>query len=371
MKTPKEKWLEELKPSSAGQYKNRFQDFLDWIGTTDEEIYKEWKTTEDRDEFIKKWSSIALRYYRYWVEKTGKVNTARGQVTAVRSFFASQCGKLKIKKGAIGKPKAAKGEHVFSQQDLMKMYNFAGVREKAILATAVSLGWGSSDFLSLEREFLEKQIKRARSEGLNFIRFDWVREKTGEAMMGILTPEAMDSLEEWFKRIPKSKWAFPSNGFGNAEGRAICNDTLNDILKAMVKEADIVTTGSIRFHLLRKFLMGELSGAGLNEFEQKIIVGKAIPVTDLTYLQKIKDDAFEKYCRQGYERIRLVGFTAANHTKLENYGIMINKIVEGLNLLATLIQQLAPPEKQRAVADLGLEELFEELRRLQKETEGS
>ncbi|NVM23752.1 MAG: tyrosine-type recombinase/integrase [Desulfobacterales bacterium] len=313
-KGPMEKWLEELGPGSRQTYESKFKDFLNWADKTDREIVVEWKAVEDRDEFRKDWGKVVLRYYQHLLEQGAKINTARTHVIAARSFFASQCDKLKIKKGAIAKPRAARGEHVFSRGDLQKMYKFAGVREKAILSTAVSLGWSASDFLSLEKSFLERYIKRARSEGLEFIRFDWEREKTGEPILGILTPEAIGSLEEWFERIPGARWAFPREA-GNGE-RSISQDSLNDILRALVKEANISTTGSVRFHLLRKFLMSELASAGLNEWEVKIILGKAIPISDSTYLQKIKNDAFEKYVQLGYGRIRLTGFTQKNHDRL-------------------------------------------------------
>ena len=359
-KSPMEEWLEELKPTSRPTYKSKFRDFLDWSGTTDREIVAEWKATEDRDEFRKAWGKVVVRYYQYCLEKTGKINTARTHATAVRSFFASQCDRLKVKKGAIAKPRAAKGEHVFSQSDLQKMYKYAGVREKAILSTAVSLGWSASDFLDLEKEVLERQISRARSEGLEFIRFDWDREKTGEPVLGILTPEAMDSLEEWFERIPDAAWAFPREA-GNGE-RPISQDSLNDILRALVREANIITTGSVRFHLLRKFLMSELSSAGLNEWEVKIIVGKSIPVSDSTYLQKIKNDAFEKYTQLGYERIRLTGFTRRNHDRLEDLDETVKLFTKALVplLLGALKEQGIDLERLRdleTVDEKGLIEL--------------
>jgi len=41
--------------------------------------------------------------------------------------------------------------------------------------------------------------------------------------------------------------------------------------------------------------MSTLSNAGLNSFEVKLILGKKIPTTDRTYLQTLKQSAFEKY----------------------------------------------------------------------------
>jgi uncharacterized protein YukE len=57
--------------------------------------------------------------------------------------------------------------------------------------------------------------------------------------------------------------------------------------------------------------MDTLSSQGLNEYETKIIVGKAIPLSDLTYLQTLKRSAFQKY-QKAYPGFSLRG-TETNH----------------------------------------------------------
>lgn len=64
-------------------------------------------------------------------------------------------------------------------------------------------------------------------------------------------------------------------------------------------------------HLLRKFVMDTLSSQGLNEFEVKIIVGKAIPLSDATYLTTIKRTAFQKY-QKAFSSFSLKG-SESNH----------------------------------------------------------
>lgn len=61
--------------------------------------------------------------------------------------------------------------------------------------------------------------------------------------------------------------------------------------------ANLVVT--IRFHLLRKWLMDTLDEAGLTGYQIDIILGKAIPSSKRTYLQGLKRRAFENY-RKAY-----------------------------------------------------------------------
>ena len=250
-------------------------------------------------------------------------NTIRNAVTTVRSFFTSECQPVTIKRGRIFEPQLPTNEHEFNQSDLQKMFNIGGVRDKAILSTAVSLGWGISDFLDLERDFIEGLIKRARSENQQFINFDSQRKKTDVRLVGILTPEALDTLEAWLKYSEKYKsktrWLWASTRRGRLQV-----DSVNDILRRLVQEAGLVTTGKVHFHLLRKFLFNTLSSYGLNSFESKFVIGKKISASDLTYLQRLKQDAFKKY-QEAYPNFSLIKVNAEDRELKEAYSEIIGE----------------------------------------------
>jgi hypothetical protein len=67
------------------------------------------------------------------------------------------------------------------------------------------------------------------------------------------------------------------------------------MLSRLAVNSGLKTTGGLRFHNIRKWLMSRLSRCGFNEFQIKYILGKAIGVSDRTYLQTLKVEIEEKY----------------------------------------------------------------------------
>lgn len=332
---PMEDWLSQFKGKTVTTYRNYFNDFLKWAKTNDEELVEIYKNAEDKNEWAREWGNILIRFQNDLLKKGYSRNTVRNHTTAVRSFFSTECQRLQIRKGRIASVQMAKGEHTFSQRDVQTMYHVADVRDKAILSTAISLGWGIGDFLDLEREFIEKLINRAKSEGQDFIRFDWERKKTGQPIMGVLTPEALDDLERWIEYSKKYKdskgWLWASARRGRLKPESV-----NDAIQRLAEESGISLIGSIRFHLFRKFLMNTLATNGLNEFEVKIIVGKKVPLTDLTYLQTLKNSAFKKY-EEAYPNFSLTTIVNSRIPKLQetvmNQQYEINDLETRLDIL--------------------------------------
>jgi len=271
-KNPFEAWLNEYtKPKTRTNNSHNFKKFLEWSKKTPQELVDEFNQKDTRHQI--------LAFQKVMTEKGFSTNSVRSYVNSVRAFYSSQCETVKNLKRRIVSAEMAKGQHVFSLQDLQSTFHIANTLEKALLACGVSLGWEASAIRDMDRNYFESLVKRAKSQKQDFISFDWQREKTGARQFGILSPLALNSLERYLEKTkdaPKEKlW----NG--------ITQNTLNNILKRLVEEANIITTGSVSWHLLRKFLMSQLSDSGLNSFEIKIIVGKAIPVSDATYLRQL------------------------------------------------------------------------------------
>ena len=309
---PMEEWLSEYtKKGSLRHYRRQFQYFLYWSKTTPKKLVADFDNRMMR--------SLILKYQAHLLKGYAS-NTARMMVNIVRAFFTSQCEPIRGLKRKVVSVKKAKGEHVFSLSDLQKVWHIADTRDKAIISVGASLGWEASAFLNMERDFFESLVKRARDQNLDFIGFEWQREKTGAEQYGILTPCAIDSLERWLSHKDNKAKATLWSG--------LTSEGLNKILKRLVEEANIVTIGRVRWHLLRKFLMATLSKSGLNEWEVKIILGKAIPTTDLTYLQTLKESAFEKY-REAYpQNMSLVSYSNGQR-KIENIEEILKIMAKG------------------------------------------
>jgi site-specific recombinase XerD len=279
-------WLEEY-PKKKTRYGNQrnFEKFLEWSGKTPKQLVDEFDKVQTKS-LVQRYQSYLLNEYpRKNGEKGLSQNSARTYVTSVLAFFSSTCSSLKVRLVDVKLPI---GEHQFSTDDLREMFAIADVRDKAILSLACSLGWTASPFLSLEKSFVEKLVQRAKQTNQDFIAFDWQREKTGSAQYGILTPIALHSLERYLEKLnrenPSQKVLFDLTTKG-----------LNHVIKSLAEESGIQTIGSVRFHLIRKWLMQSLVDAGLSSFEVKLVLGKSVSLSDLTYLQVLKNSTLSKY----------------------------------------------------------------------------
>ena len=333
-------WIARIPKKRVGRDKlSRWKFFEDWLKTRkefkdveeiDELIVREFEETNER-KFKRRWQGVLERYVVYLltdypvldatrkkiIKKGMAPNSIRSYVNSVRAFFTNQCVGIKVTN--LPKSRKAVGEHPFSIEDLRKMFEVGDTRDKALLSTSVSLGWDPDSVQHLPRKMISDYIKRARSKKERFVRFDWYREKEETEMLGCLTPEAIDWIEKYLEKTKnvETPWLFP-----NSSGKhPISQDTINDIIKRLVAEANIKTVGKIRFYgVSRKFLIPTLVSAGLSEWEVKLIVGKTIPTTDSTYLEGLKPSAFKKYC-QAYPKFSLypTSLTPRNNVRFDNF----------------------------------------------------
>ena len=303
--------------------------FLEFLGMTDAEFIEGYKRSKDRLEWAKQTGLKVVAYYNKRLSEGRATNSARTESSTVRAFCRDNATTLLIQRKRIAKAKSAMGEHEFTRDELSKMFYVADVRGKAVLATGVSLGFSIQDFAELKREHIESLVNKALSEKIDFIGFDYERGKTGVESRSHLTPEAVNSLKAWFEYIDQKR---AEKGLGKSEyvwcngnGSFLNEQTLNDILKDLVKKANISITGKLKFHLLRKFLMSALHDSGFDSWETKRALGKEIPTSDDTYLRGLSRKVTEKF-PQAYEYIKLTGFANHNHTRLEDLEAKIQRL---------------------------------------------
>jgi site-specific recombinase XerD len=354
-------WVKTSYPNASTQtkwkYKDRMNMFLEFLGLTDSEFVEGYKRAKDRHEWAKQMGLKAVAYYNKRVSQGYATNTVRAEVSTVRAFCRDNCTTLVIPRRKIAKAKAAKGEHEFTREELAKMFYVADIRGKAILSTAVCLGFSVKDFSELKRDFIQSLVQKALEENLDFVGFNYERGKTGVESRSHLTPEAIKSLKAWFaysdqyraeKGLEKSEWVWANGNNGHLDPQ-----TLNDVIKDLVAKANITTTGNVRFHLLRKFLMNALHDAGFTSWETKRILGKEIPTSDSTYLRGLSRKVSEKF-PEVYPYLRLTGFESKNHTRIEELETKIQQmeiaqeqLIMQNEALLRMIQLAIPPEAMR------------------------
>jgi len=121
---------------------------------------------------------------------------------------------------------------------------------------------------------------------------------------------------------------------------------MNSMMRRLAREAHFKRVGRVRSHLIRKWLMSGLSRAGFNDFQIKYLMGKAIPVSDMTYLQTLQQEIEERYPK-AYEN-----YLSLKPNKISTELASRLEVLEHEN---AQLKRLVSPEDARGIA------LFREL----------
>ena len=283
-------WLEECRTQSTKRlYGQNIKLFQEWY-------QKPLETFLALD--AKAMRHEALRFQSFLAERTTKrnglmtANSIISALTALGSFCTFNDKKLNLR-GKRLRTRIDLSSHVFTNGELSRLFDIGSAEEKAILSTFCSLGWEVSSLLELKRPFIESLLKQAKDEKKDFIYFQSQRPKTGALRLGVLNPLAIEWLGKWLEQSTSVRLF----RFTTKEG-------VNAMIKRLAREAHIAKTGRIHTHLIRKWVMSGLSRAGFNEFQIKYLLGKAIPLSDLTYLQTLQQEIETKYPK-AYEFVNI------------------------------------------------------------------
>ena len=283
-----ENWLCESRTANTKRsYILRITRFFSWYkGTVEEFLLLE--QSERRN--------ILLKFQN--AQTNENHNSVNAYVAAVLSFLRSVDKPLSLK-GKTLRPTMDLSSHSFTNGDLTRMFEVADLKEKALLSLSVSLGWEVSAVVALKRCFIESLITKAKEDNQHFVYWLSQREKTGAPRLGVLNPLALEWVSKWLvecKRHPKRKRLLtPKREYGVSDIFDVTAAGANKIICRLAKQAGITTTGRVHFHKLRGWVMSGLSRAGFNEFQIKFLMGKTIPLTDMTYLETLKQELEEKY----------------------------------------------------------------------------
>jgi len=280
--------------------------FCRWLGKTPEDLRNEYvkarRSVPSLDDWRRNTKNILVKYYNHLKELGKTINTARTCASAVMAFYSQNCEGIPRITKELDPVQVPSDELVFTQETLRRMYFYANPTQKAWLTTAVSMGYGASDFLSLECEMIKNLVQEAKEEHKDFISFIGKgRRKTSVQPISFLTPESIDALTEYLKILERDNdGKLPKYLWNNAS-----DDTLNDWLKALIRGAGIETYGKkIRFHAFRKFLYSRLVHKDRNVARR--ICAKAISPSEASYDTEIVKES-ERVFRENYKDIALNG----------------------------------------------------------------
>ena len=322
-------WINEFsKHSTREQYKSRIVRFLQATNTTAEDLQR-------MD--VKEIKKLFLTYQAQQVEKGAKNNGILSIITAMRSYLISLDKRVDFRKGQLVNLEADNDSHVFTNGDLRLLFEVGDTFEKALISTATSEGWEISAFLEQDRDIIEKRLAHAIQNNEKFIFFCNTRQKTGVGRFCVLNPLAVEWVTKYLalrtekdkeersklqkklvsetdlnkkktlqKKLEEYNRLFP-----------ITQDGVQKLLYRLSEQAGLKTTGSLRFHNIRKWLMSRLSRCSFNEFQIKYLMGKSIGISDSTYLQTLQIEIEEKYPRVYNDYLNIIPQLNTNKEELE------------------------------------------------------
>jgi hypothetical protein len=281
-------WLEECRTDSTRElYRHNIKLFLSWYGkplTT----FLALEPMQLRHECLKFQNQAQTIKKRTKQGQTLEAPLSKNSIISVLTALGSLCrqqGKPLDLRGKRFKTEIDLTSHTFTNGDLGKMFDVANTEEKAVLSTMASLGWEVGSVIALKRDFIEKHIAQAESEGKSYVFFMGQRGKTGALRLGVLNPLAIKWLRNLLKQTEGPR-LFPS--YTTKEG-------VNMLLKRLAVSANISIAGRVHTHLIRKWVMSGLSRAGFNMYQIHYLMGKQIPIADGTYLQTLRQEIEDKY----------------------------------------------------------------------------
>lgn len=348
-------WLSKAStPGTRKQWRLRWNLFATWASQimncpadeVDDVIRKDFEEMPSHL-FHDKYRDILVKYLASLGDK--KNNTTLSRISGVRSFFTNEATSISFQRGRLPLAEMAMNEHRFNREELHQMWLVADLQGKALLSITVSLGWSVGDIIDLERGFVEKILDRKDLDG--YVCFDYRRKKTKARVRGILNPCAVYDLKNWLN-VSESKdslWTTSSE-----EG-------LNYWIKALVEKAGIKANGTVRFHLLRKYVF-DVAVSQIGPYEAKLLVGKAIGLQDETYLHGLEDRLLERYKKFAYPFLRLNGEGQEKDKKLDNFEQKIDKLEKTLEYIESenldLKSRLRRIEETRKESDVVMDRLF-------------
>ena len=362
-----ENWLSKAsRPRTRELWSIRWKKFANWVVSdnnpltdapymscdvyeVDDAIRRDFETMPSHI-FQDKYRDILTKYVASFGDTPS--NTVGSYIASVRSFFSNEATSIRLQKGKIPAREMAMNEHRFTLEELHRMWLVADTEGKARLSVAVSLGWSVGDFVELEKDFIENILNNVDADG--YAVFDYRRRKPRARVRGILNTCAVHDIKNYLPHIAKEQRSLWSAG--TEEG-------LNKWLKSLVNEAGIKENGTVRFHIIRKYVFDVVSSQ-CGVYEAKLLTGKTIALEDATYLHGLEDRLLERYKKFAYPFLNLNGQRREQANKMEELETKLEKMEKKQRLereaLLSRLGELEAEVKARREVDETLNALFKD-----------
>ena len=325
-----EAFLQHIKSSRAKptwrMYNHGINMFSKWFNKTPNEILQmrveDWAST---DIFKKKRFARELENFHAWMLKEGySINTARTNTTGIKQLFRFYEMPLTSLSHEISKIVPTVKDHVLTPVQIKKMFKAASnLRDKLIISLGKDLAWRIGDFAKIRRDQLPDLNQDAP------ILFELITEKQDILAKSYISGESCELLKEYLPTLPKDNpYLFPSSN-----GKYFDHVSINRMLKRLAAKANIFIPKNkrLRFHGFRKMFLSEASNLRIDINHAKLLCGKSVPVSMLTYLNGA--DLKSSFLAI-HRRIRLTESTTTTATKdvseLEAKIAELEQIIHGI-----------------------------------------
>lgn len=284
-------YIRRSKAKTTGKsYRNGISHFCQWykgeysVGKLNEILEERKVAMRDEDPQVKwKFERLVEEWHRHQINNGGSVNSARTRYVAVCQFFKFFDLDLKVSiiPSEVKTTVLSERDYLLTVEDLGKMYKVADLRGRALLLMAKDLGLRLSDFQKIEVNQLP-DLKREAP-----IPFRVKTKKEHITSRGFLSSETVQVLKDYVKILKKrgdTKYLWPSN----SGKKPMSQQGIGKWLKTLAEKAGIETgQQQFSFHCFRRLLLRGAIETGLGLTAGKLLVGKAVPQSDETYISKV------------------------------------------------------------------------------------
>lgn len=273
-------WFESLgSKNTRKNYKRGWTRFKDFLGKRTEQILAERKADlNSEDAFLRKrYEREVVAFFNDQKEKNGSLNTAILMATAPRAFFSFYELPLRLKRGSIPQFVMATGEHRLTLENLKAMFAVGDLRSRLIISMAKDMGIRVSDFKKIKREELRVLLNQTAP-----VEFKVLTRKETVIARTHISEETLELLKVYLPTLPEENgFLFPS------EKSCLNEDTINKIIQDLAEKAKIPLTGRLSFKCFRKLFLSICSNLGISDWHSRIMCGKKVDRSILTYLNSI------------------------------------------------------------------------------------
>lgn len=276
-----EDFLQSLSKGTRKSYKAGLRKFEKYFGKSVERILKLREQDLGSNDIHQKrrFEKEIEKFHQSLLDKGYGINTARTMTLGIIQIFRFYDMPMQKRYGSkISRTVMSTRDHVLTIFDIRQMYKVGDLRARTLLCMSKDLGWRISDFLSILRTEVEPMLEKKPP-----VPFRKLTKKEKVPAYSFLGDESLEHLKTFLPTLkPSNKWLWQ----GKKSNCKLDAESVNDLLKKLAKDAQLKLTGSLHFHAFRKLYMRTGVELGCNHWAIKMLVGKSVKSSDLTYISQ-------------------------------------------------------------------------------------